>query len=425
VTVPEGAPRLAVYLDYVHRRDGERVYAPRAFALFVAGLRREFGRVVVTGRVDPEPGRSHYPVPSDLGFVEMPHYTSAADPRELARAMRGSLRRWNAVLDDVDIVWVLGPQGLALPLVLLALLRRKRVVLGVRQDLPAYARSRHPHRRAVHAAADLLDSAFRGLGRVVPVIVVGPALAARYAQAREVLPVTISLVSEGDVDSPPAKRDWDGERIVLSVGRLEEEKNPLLLADILAKLRAGDSRWRLVVCGEGPLEGALRERLAALGVGDAAELRGYLPLEGGLRDVYREAHAFLHVSRTEGLPQVLFEAFAAGLPVVATAVGSVAQAAGGAALLIGPADADAAADRLRQLAADEDLRERLVAAGTERVRAHTIEAELRRTAAFLKGEHEPGSAVTATGWWSRMTAFVRSRPEPPVCGPRPAVAAPR
>lgn len=378
--------RLGVYLDYVHRRDGDRVYAPRAFALFVAGLREDFKRVIVTGRVDPDPGRSHYPVPPDLGFVEMPHYASAADARQLARVMGGSLRRWNAMLGEVDVVWVLGPQGLALPLVLLALLRRKRVVLGVRQDLPAYARSRHPQRRAVHAAADLLDAAFRGLGRLVPVIVVGPALAARYAHARDVLAVTISLVSEGDIESSPTGRNWADERIVLSVGRLEEEKNPLLLADILANLRATDSRWRLVVCGEGPLEGALRERLAALGVDDAAELRGYLPLQGGLRDAYREAHALLHVSLTEGLPQVLFEAFAAGLPVVATAVGSVAEAAGDAALLMEPDDADAAADRLRQLAADEELRVRLVQAGVERVRAHTIEAELRRTASFLKGE---------------------------------------
>ena len=54
---------------------------------------------------------------------------------------------------------------------------------------------------------------------------------------------------------------------------------------------------------------------------------------------------FLHVSWTEGVPQVLFEAFAAGLPVVATDVGGVAQAVDGAALLVAPGDALAAAKR--------------------------------------------------------------------------------
>ena len=378
--------RLAVYLDYVHRREGARVYAPRAFALFVAGLRAEFDGVVVVGRVDPEPGRSHYALPDDVEFLDLPHYASAADPRGLAKAIGGGLRRWDAAIRGVDVVWVLGPQGLALPFALLALVRGKRVVLGVRQDLPAYARSRHPGRRLVHAAADALDGAFRALTRLIPVVVVGPALAERYRAARAVLPLTVSLISERELDAPAPERRWDGELTAISVGRLEEEKNPLLLADVLADLRATDPRWRLVICGEGPLEDALRERLVALGVADAATLRGYVPLDGGLQDAYREAHALLHVSWTEGLPQVLFEAFAARLPVVATAVGSVAAAGDGAVLLVAPGDPKAPAARLRQLADDKTLRETLVAAGLTRVRAHSLEAELRRTGRFLRGE---------------------------------------
>jgi glycosyltransferase involved in cell wall biosynthesis len=378
--------RLAVYLDYVHRREGSRVYAPRAFALFVAGLRGEFDGVVVAGRVDPQAGRSHYALPSDVEFVDLPHYASAADPRGLARAIGGGLRRWDAAIRGVDVVWVLGPQGLALPFALLALARGKRLVLGVRQDLPAYARSRHPGRRLVHVLADLLDGAFRTLARLVPIVVVGPALADRYRRARAVLALTVSLISERELEAPAPERRWDGELTAISVGRLEEEKNPLLLADVLADLRASDPRWRLVICGEGPLEDALRERLVALGVADAATLRGYVPLDGRLQDAYRAAHALLHVSWTEGLPQVLFEAFAARLPVVATAVGSVAAAGDGAVLLVAPGDPKAPAARLRQLAADKTLRETLVAAGLTRVRAHSLEAELQRTGRFLRGE---------------------------------------
>ncbi len=410
--------RLAVYLDYVHRRDADGVYAPRAFALFVAGLRDQFERVTVTGRVDPEPGRSHYPIPRDIRFVEMPHYASAADALGLARALRLALRRWNAVLRDVDVAWVLGPQGLAVPFALLALVRHKRVVLGVRQDLPEYARTRHPRRRVVHVAARVLDGAFRRLGRLTPAIVVGPELATRYGSGRAVLALTVSLVAEQDIDASPPERRWDGGLTVLSVGRLEEEKNPLLLADVLTRLRATDPRWRLVVCGEGPLEGALRERLAALGVADAADLRGYVPLDGGLHEAYREAHALLHVSRTEGLPQVLFEAFAARLPVVATAVGGVPEAGGDAVLLVAPDDADTAARRLRELAADRRLRERLVKAGLARVRAHSMEVELRRAAAFLKDERDHTGARGARSYWhQRLLKEPSMEPAPSLVDP--------
>ena len=60
---------------------------------------------------------------------------------------------------------------------------------------------------------------------------------------------------------------------------------------------------------------------------------GYLSLDSGLRDHYRDSHMFLHVSWTEGVPQVLFESFAAGLPVVATAVGGVPELAEGRSVL--------------------------------------------------------------------------------------------
>jgi glycosyltransferase involved in cell wall biosynthesis len=194
-----------------------------------------------------------------------------------------------------------------------------------------------------------------------------------------VLPVTVSMVDEDEI-APPREHPPGDVLRALSVGRLETEKNPLLLADVLARL---DGRWRLVVAGEGAMRAELEERLQELGVADRAELRGYVPIDAGLHELYRDCDAFLHVSWTEGLPQVIFEAFAARMPVVATAVGGVPDAVGDAALLIPPGDADAAAHALLRLAEDPELRERLVERGLERVRAHTTEAETRKIADFF------------------------------------------
>jgi glycosyltransferase involved in cell wall biosynthesis len=140
------------------------------------------------------------------------------------------------------------------------------------------------------------------------------------------------------------------------------------------------------------MEGELRSRLRELGVEDRAELLGYLPIHGGLMDRYRSVNAFLHVSWTEGMPQVLLEAFAAGTPVVATAVGGVPEAAGDAALLIPPGDPDAAAAALARIAAEPELRRQLVLKGIERVRGRTLEAESARVAHFLA---DPGGSVQA------------------------------
>jgi glycosyltransferase involved in cell wall biosynthesis len=372
--------RLAVYLDDTYRREDGAVYGNRAFVLFLGAVADRFDRMVLLGRLDPAETRSHYRVPDDVEFAALPSYPSLVHVRPALVGMVRSLGRFWRVLDQVDGVWLLGPHPLAFAFALMAAVRRRRVALGVRQDWPELVRGRHPGRRWVHVAADLLEGAWRSLARRLPTVVVGPRVAENYSGAGRLLEISVSLVREGDI-APHGEREWRGN--VLSVGRLDSEKNPLLMADVLRRLVDGGGDWRLTICGEGPLEGALRDRLRDLGVEDRAELVGYLPLRGGLMDRYRASDALLHVSLTEGLPQVLLEAFAAGLPVVATAVGGVPGAVGDAGLLVPPADAEAAAAALERLARDPALRSRLSGAGLERVRDRTLEAESGRVAAFL------------------------------------------
>jgi len=297
-----------------------------------------------------------------------------------------SLGALNRSLDDADAVWLLGPHPLALPFALLALIRRRRVFLGVRQDTPSYIRSRHPGRVALRLASLVLEASYRALSRFCPTVVVGPDLARRYSRARRLLEVTVSLIAAGDLitDGQLATRSYAGERTVLSVGRIDEEKNPLMLADVLAGLERDEpGRWRLLVFGEGSLEGALTERLRELGVDERASLEGYVPFDE-LRGHYRDAHVLLSTSWTEGFPQVLVEAFAAGVPAVCTNVGGIARAAGDAVVLVPPGDVDAAVAALRELAADPVERERVVDAARGFASRHTIEFEIERLVEFLE-----------------------------------------
>lgn len=380
--------RLAVYTDYEYCSDGVRRYGQRAFVVFLEALRPHFERFVLVGRFDPKPGSSHYPLHEQTELVGLPHYESLGHPLSVARSLLISVARFWRLLGQVDTVWVLGPYPHSVLLALMTLLRRRTLVLGVRQDMPLYVRSRRPGRRWMHWSADVLEWIWRVLARRHATVVVGPELERKYREhgAREVLATAVSLVSERDLDAAAAAiaaRDYGGELQVLTVGRLDAEKNPLLLAEIGALLRASGRRWRLVVCGDGPMREQLARRVQELGVGEQVELRGYVPIDGGLLELYRASHAFLHVSLTEGFPQVLVEAFASGLPTVATAVGGVPAAAEGAAILIEPEDAQAAAAALERIAADPGLRERLSDAGLERARGGTLEAATARLAEFL------------------------------------------
>lgn len=377
--------KLAVYMDLSYRRDARVTYAEVPFALFLAGLSPWFERLQLVGRLDPAPGRLPHRLPDGTAVVGLPSYKSAADARALLSALPRTLWRFWRVLSEVNSVLIFGPHPLSALLVLMAAIRRRGLVLGVRQHYPDYIRHRHPGRRWLHLAAAMLEAVWHIYARWIPTLVVGPDLARSFVRSRRLLVAAISLVEAADVlgTEEALSRYYGGEIRVLSVGRLDPEKNPLLLADIASALSSRPN-WRLVVCGDGSMKEDLSARLVELGVEDKVEVCGYLSAEDGLRDLYRTSHLMLHVSLTEGFPQVLFEAFAAGLPTVATAVGGVGEGDERDALvLIPPEDACRASAALEEVAEDADLRERLVRSGLDYVRGHTIEAECRRVASFV------------------------------------------
>jgi glycosyltransferase involved in cell wall biosynthesis len=382
-----------------YRRDSDVVSTSRAFIRFPTQLPPRVDEVVVFARVAPAPGRATYELPGGaVRVVELPYYPRVTHVLGMLRALGGSCRRFARELDQLDAVWIFGPHPVALVLALIARRRRVPLFLGVRQDYAQYIANRLPSRRwrwAIPVAGGL-DLAFRRIARRAPTVVLGAKLARQYAGGdAPVLMTGFSLVRRSDLVSvdEALARSLDGpQRHLLSVSRLDPEKNPLLLLDVIAALRDGDPRWHLTIAGDGPLRDEMTARAAALGVTKAVALVGEVPNGPELWALYRRSDVFLHVSLTEGLPQVLSEAQAAGLAIVATAVGGVPEAIvdGRTGLLIAPADPAAAVQAVRRIADDRALRERLVRSALEEVAEHTMEAQLDRLAVFFRA-HATGS----------------------------------
>jgi glycosyltransferase involved in cell wall biosynthesis len=131
------------------------------------------------------------------------------------------------------------------------------------------------------------------------------------------------------VDPGPLRRALGLEHRVdylLFVGNLLPVKNPLLLLDAwrLARAMLPHRDLRLIMIGAGPLDGAIRAKAAAMGLTGALELPGRLP-PTVVADHLRVASCLVLASHNEGVPNVILEAFASGVPVVATDVGGVAE----------------------------------------------------------------------------------------------------
>jgi len=163
---------------------------------------------------------------------------------------------------------------------------------------------------------------------------------------------------------------------VLYAGRITREKGADLLADAFLAARGQDPRLRLVLVGGGPEQERLREQ-----VGEAATFLGWL--EGGeLARAYASADIFLFPSRTDTFGQVILEAQASGLAVIAAAAGGPLSLIDNrvSGLLCAP-DAQALADAVLELAHSPRLRERLARGGLASVRERTWARALERLAA--------------------------------------------
>lgn len=109
-----------------------------------------------------------------------------------------------------------------------------------------------------------------------------------------------------------------GDFLWLAVGRLEEQKDyPTMLAAMVRALGLRPDA-RLLVVGVGPLQDALEREAGVLGLGDAVR---FLGIRKDVPALMSAADGYLMSSAWEGLPMVLLEASAAGLPIVATDVG--------------------------------------------------------------------------------------------------------
>ena len=346
---------MGVYIDVVYRivdgRTARQISTDRSFLLFVEAVGASFDKLVLFGRTVTSDEHAEYVLEKTVELVALPHYANLRKLGQVAAVSARTVARLWRGIGRIDVIWVFGPHPFTALAAILALLRGKEVVLGVRQYSVRLYRVRVAgwKRRPAVAAVWLLDGVFRLLARRVRIAVQGAELAERYGASRRpnVHTMTESVLRAADLATEIPDRDWNGMIELLTVGRLEVEKNPLLLVEALARLESEQpGRFHLTWVGRGPLESVTAKRAEELGVERLIERIGYVPFGPGLLDLYRQAHVFVHVSLSEGMPKVLIEAMACATPVVATDVGGIRAALGG-----GSAGALVAANDLHALVA--------------------------------------------------------------------------
>jgi glycosyltransferase involved in cell wall biosynthesis len=170
--------------------------------------------------------------------------------------------------------------------------------------------------------------------------------------------------SAEEVAALRAKLLGDGDRLVITVARLEHQKGIDVLIEAVARMIPAHPGWRFAVAGDGMDEAKLKALAQARGVEHHLNFLGRVSRP----HLYlRAADLFLLTSRWEALPFTIVEAFQAGIPAVATACSGVVELiddAVGAVVPIG--DVEGIAREVTRILGDDELRKRMAAAALKK-----------------------------------------------------------
>jgi glycosyltransferase involved in cell wall biosynthesis len=171
-------------------------------------------------------------------------------------------------------------------------------------------------------------------------------------------------------------------RFLLAVGAVSQRKNLTVVLRALTRL-APDVLGPVALLVAGPPgkgADAIEAEVDELGLRDRVRFAGFVP-DADLPVLVGASLALVHPSRDEGFGITPIEAMAAGVPALVSAVGSVPEVAGAAAVLLDPDDADAWAAAITALATDEDHRAAVVARGDRHQARFTWRAAAEATLA--------------------------------------------
>jgi glycosyltransferase involved in cell wall biosynthesis len=186
-------------------------------------------------------------------------------------------------------------------------------------------------------------------------------------------PVDIDAVARAAREAlePVHQRRWR-HPVVVAAGRLAEQKNYPLLIDAIAMLRQRVDA-QLFILGSGGLEGELRRSIANRGLEQAVVLCGF---QANPWKYMARADVFALTSRYEGFGNVMAEALACGVPVVATTSAGARDIVrhGENGWLVEQHDPAAVADALARVLCDSELRRRLAAGARESAQRFALPA---------------------------------------------------
>ncbi|RBO53186.1 colanic acid biosynthesis glycosyltransferase WcaL [Rhodovulum sp. BSW8] len=394
---------------------GEYPAVSHTFILREIEALRGHGLEVITASIR-RTGPEHHRGPAEKAAAASTFYVldAARRPGPLARALLMALRRPGVFSRVLRLAWQARRPGLRGALYQLFYLAEALILAGHLRR----AGATHLHNHFAQASATVAMLAAELAGLPFSFTLHGPAdfldpvgwrLDEKIRRARFVACISHFCRSQAMIHARPA--DWPKLAIVhcgvepdryrrdpapatgpvparelLFVGRLAAVKGVPLLLEAMARLRAEHPGARLTLIGDGPERARIEAEAARLGLGDRVVFAGYRS-QDEVAGALARSDLFVLPSFAEGVPVVLMEAMAAGLPVIATRIAGIPELVedGVSGRVVDPGSAAALTAAIGAVLADPGGAARMGAAGRDRVRAgFDVRAEALRLATLFR-----------------------------------------
>ena len=375
---------ILYHMPFWQTADGALWEAEGSFARYVDSLAPYFDKVILSVPVFEQPQASGSRVRSgNVILAPLPYFPGPRQFYPKLPVMRRRLRAW---VDQCDVIHLRVPSPAAIFAFRIARARQKPVFLLVVGDYAALL----PHlgyrgvKKALFAAYVAFEEwALRYMTTRSLTFANGAALREKHQrQGARVIETRTTTLSADDIATRIDTCGGPAIRL-LTVSRIDPRKGLRAMPSLVANLVAGGINATSDIVG--PTIGligdserdAIRAAAVAAGVGDRVRLTGPMALDR-LLPLYRDYDIFVLPTRPgEGIPRVLLESMAAGLPIVTTRVagitGLIAHEENG--LVVDEGSQEQLVAAVRRLVETPSLRQRLIQNGYATARTHTLERQ--------------------------------------------------
>jgi len=383
--------RLFFLTDDLHHRYGDYI-APKSGndSLFIAGFHPYFQEIVLCVPIQDLDAPLLTPPewPKKIRFAGLAPYEIVLEYAKLLHKMLWSNLPvfWREIW-RTDMVWIRLPSANAIWAFMIAKALRKPTVVFLVGDSDKVSSANPRYRgwlawlRKVGVYLDWKVTVF--MARRSIVFAYGNELASKLRQAGclDVEVSFTSLVKDEELKYSLKTSDFAPRtQRILFIGRLSREKGVHILLEAASLLGKEGYRLQLDIVGSGPDERDLKSRGKNLRGNTSVQFWGYVPHGEVLNQLITQAEVFVLPSLSEGVPKVLLEVMAKGLPVVATKVGGIPDIIthNHNGLVIPPRNPQALAEAIKMLLDNDQLRSRIASGAFRFAQEHTLQKQAAR-----------------------------------------------